>query len=166
MEVTDVTFLESTFHRAEKGGYEKWSFKVNGRVYNVYCDIRIPGLISTFYEEIPKDKEKVNFADIVFTTNKNALDLYNPSLSTPEEQEAISKAVIDILTNKIKTKRDYKYLTFVFSKENESFFRNIYTKICTEAPKDIQEKSLRLVNNDLQLMIDAGQWHCLVGELK
>lgn len=166
MKVTDIIFKERSFHRDEKGGYEIWSFNVDERNFELFCDIRIPGIVSSFYEDLPKDTSKVCVVDIIFNTKTNASEVYDPYQSTAEFQQAVSNAVIKILLEEIKPKRNFKYVAFVYSIVNDSFYKNIINSICNDTTDEIKQKVHRIINKDTQLLIDAGQLRYLVGELK
>lgn len=166
MEATDISLFQRTTEKFEKGGFEEWSFFINNNEYTLFCDIRIPGLISTFYEDIPTNRNKVCMSDIMFITKDNIPVIYNPSQSNEEVKKAVQSAVIKILLEKIKPVRNFNYVNFVFSKNNKIFFQEIFNQICTEGDSEFKQKILRLIKPEVQSLIDADQLEFLTGPLK
>lgn len=166
MEATDFSFVSRSNHRPENGGYEEWSFKINDQKFSLFCDLRIPGIVSPYYEDMPSDKSRVCMVDIIFTTSKNIADIYDPSQSTAEVQEAVIAAAVKILLEKIKPIRDFKYVNFVFDKRNKTFFEQLFNQICIEGSAELKQSLHRIINPEAQLLIDAGQLEFLAGTLK
>jgi hypothetical protein len=166
MEATDITFNNRTNHREEGGGYEEWSFNAGSQKFSLFCDIRIPGVVSSFYEKMPEDRNKVSMTDIIFTTSSNITDIYDPSLSTEEVRSGVKDGTIKILLEKIKPLRDFKYVNFVYSKTNSAFYKDIFDQICNEGTEELKRDIFRIINPDAQLLIDAGQLEFATGPLK
>lgn len=166
MEATDFSFIGRSKHRPEDGGYEEWSFTVDSQKFTLFCDLRMPGIVSPYYENLPSDKSKVCMTDIIFTTDKNISDIYDPSQSTTEVQEAVINGSIKILLEKIKPVRDFKYVNFVFVKNNKEFFKLLFNQICTEGSEELKEIIHRIITPEAQFLIDAGQLEFLTGPLK
>lgn len=165
MEATDISFVQRTTDNYEKSGYEEWSFFVNNEKYVVYCDIRVPGLVSIFHENIPEDKNKVCMTDIIFIKD-NIPMLYDPKQSTVEVQKIIQDTTIKILLEKIKPVRDFAYINFVYAKSNKLFFKEIFDQICIEGSAELKQKVLRIITPEAQALIDANQLEFLTGPLK
>jgi hypothetical protein len=167
MEATNITFADRSTHREDQGGYEEWRFSVDGRDFILYCDIRLPGVVASFYEGMPEERDKVCMTDILFITNKTAEDIYDPKQSTEEVQKAVSDAVIKILLEKIKPNRNFKYVTFLYSISNSFFYKDaIFDKICTQGTEEFKQKILRIIRPEVQTLIDAGGVEFVTGPLK
>lgn len=164
----EFTFVERTFHREMNGGYERWTFRINGREYLFNGDIRkIDG--SEYFKSINTQytselQEKVLVIDFLENKAIDGLKIWEYQFQPDEDTQKVLGCIIEI-ANKALQFREFKYIATLSSKEWRQTSYNFLKSICGPVPEIVAGNVLSIITPNLQASIDTGAFNLDIGDL-
>lgn len=164
----EFTFVERTFHREMNGGYERWTFKINGREYLFNGDIRkIDGKEYLFNENtqyVPEAEDKVLVIDFMENRATDNLKVWEYQLKPDSDTQKVLGCIIEIVDKALQF-REFKYIATLSSIEWKQTTYNFLKSICNPVSEQIAGSVLSIISPMLQNSIDMGTHNLDIGDL-
>ncbi len=147
---------ERRYHRELEGGYEKWTFETEGKLYYVDGDIRY----------LPDANDKVLYVDFYSQASLDSGAQY--TLTNEEGYSAlhIINCIVELVVKRLPKFRYYRYLVFPCPKEWHSVITTLISKYGELVNDSALTKEIeKNYNYDLTVLVDSGYYTSYVGKL-